>query len=48
MGELAYGGQARIGGGEDRGKSGRRTWYELRITEESSLSSAMLTRELNV
>src|SRR6218665_3600618 len=24
-------------------KSGRRTWYELRITEESSLSSAVLT-----
>jgi len=22
--------------GKDRGKSGRRTWYELRITEESS------------
>ena len=26
--------------GEDRGKSGRRTWYELGITGESSLYSA--------
>ena len=34
--------------GEDRGKSEQRTWYELRITEESSLSSAVLTRELKV
>ena len=34
--------------GEDRGKSGRRTWYELQITEESILFSAMLTREFKV
>src|SRR6218665_3167501 len=34
--------------GRDGGKSRRRTWYELRITEESSLSSAVLTRELKV
>jgi len=33
---------------EDGGKSGRRKWYELRITEKSSLSSAVLTRELKV
>ena len=34
--------------GEDRGESGRRTWYELRITEESNLSFAVLTRALKV
>jgi len=31
--------------GEDRGEEKRRTWYEWRITEESSLSSAVLTKE---
>ena len=44
MGSLA---EARTSG-EDRGKSGWRTWYELRIMEESSLSSAVLTRALKV
>jgi len=33
--------------GEDRG-SGRRTWFELRILEESNLSSPILTRALEV
>ena len=46
MDELACGGQAalvRIGG-----RAGGERGMRLRITEESSLSSAVLTRELKV
>jgi len=37
--------------GEERGKSGPRTWYELRITEESSLSlkcGLIITEEIGL
>ena len=54
MSSLAEPGRlVRIGGraGGERGMTcGRRTWYDLRITEESSLhvSSAVFARALNV